>query len=373
MVQYYQLGAEKRLNEIVMAGSHDAGITHGGANAKTQGKDIQGQADAGVRLFDLRVAAAARGVHAEVKMKTYHGPLSSRTVRKRVQGLQQAGKKRVAESHVTGTWGEELQTILSQAQGFVTTNPTEFLILKFDKCENWEPIAALCVQELGATLYTGAGNLNKKTLFDLRGKVIVVFTEKGLTKIDPTFLGVGGILGIKNLSGGGAYQKAYDGIQYYGKGGTDLTTRKGKSIQENVDKQLRLMQGGAAGNPDVMGMMYWTTTGLMGNIRARNKMMWQAPHVSELQQLWQDGLGQAVKSRIPPNVDPTSFIGGTVLKRFLPNIVMIDFASRNKCQTIFGLNRLIPTQLTNLERAAINLEKAKKGLAQAAANLTRYR
>jgi len=86
MVQYYQLGAEKRLNEVVMAGSHDAGITQGGGNAKTQGLDIRGQADAGVRLFDLRVAAAARGVQPQVKLKTYHGPLASVPVYKEVQG-----------------------------------------------------------------------------------------------------------------------------------------------------------------------------------------------------------------------------------------------------------------------------------------------
>ena len=58
MILYYQLGAKKRLNEIVMAGRHNAGITKGGGNAMTQKLDIQGQALAGVRLFDLRVAGA---------------------------------------------------------------------------------------------------------------------------------------------------------------------------------------------------------------------------------------------------------------------------------------------------------------------------
>ena len=58
MILYYRLGAEKRLNEIVMAGSHDAGITRGGGNAMTQKYDILGQTIAGVRLFDLRIAGA---------------------------------------------------------------------------------------------------------------------------------------------------------------------------------------------------------------------------------------------------------------------------------------------------------------------------
>src|SRR5262245_66471820 len=69
---YYQLGSHKRLNEIVMAGSHDAGITAGGANAKTQSKDILGQAKAGVRVFDLRVAGV--GHKHRVRLKAFHSP-----------------------------------------------------------------------------------------------------------------------------------------------------------------------------------------------------------------------------------------------------------------------------------------------------------
>ena len=56
MIAYYGLGAGKRPNGIVIAGSHDAGITSGGANVQTQNVDIAGQAVAGVRLFDLRIA-----------------------------------------------------------------------------------------------------------------------------------------------------------------------------------------------------------------------------------------------------------------------------------------------------------------------------
>ena len=73
MIQYYKLGAEKRLNEIVMAGTHDAGITKGKWNAKTQKLNIRGQADAGVRIFDLRIAGSAAPVFGDVKLKTYHG------------------------------------------------------------------------------------------------------------------------------------------------------------------------------------------------------------------------------------------------------------------------------------------------------------
>lgn len=347
MIRYYDLGGDKRLNEIVMAGSHDAGITQGGGNAMTQRLDIFEQAASGVRVFDLRVAGAA--VKKHVELKTYHGPLTKMKVKKRVAGV--GDKRKVTQSEVMGTWGEGLLEILADARGFVTDNPNEFLILKFDKCKNWDLIAELAVQELADTLFTGSGNVNKMTLFDLRGRVIVVFTEGGLEAIDPAYkLPGGGILGIKSLGAGDAYSKTFNGIQYVGKGGTDLSTRKGKSIQENISKQLDRLQPGVQGNPNVMGMMYWTTTGLVGNIHDRNDMMWKRKHVGEMEQLWRDGLGRAVRTRIPTNVDPASFSGGPILRRFMPNIVMIDFADTRKCKTIYKLNELTATEMTRYEQ-----------------------
>ena len=44
MIRYYDLGKDKKLNEIVIAGSHDAGISEGGSNIQTQSLDIEGQA-----------------------------------------------------------------------------------------------------------------------------------------------------------------------------------------------------------------------------------------------------------------------------------------------------------------------------------------
>lgn len=346
MIRYYDLGGDKRLNEIVMAGSHDAGITQGGGNAMTQSLDIREQADAGVRLFDLRVAGA--GVKKHVELRTYHGPLSKKVVQKDVLGL---GRQTVVRSNVTGTFGEGLLKILNDAMNFVTANPTEFLILKFDKCKNWDLIAQLCVQELGDTLYRGSGDLNKKTLHDLRGKVIVAFTKDGLDAIDPAYkIPGGGIVGIKSLKAGDAYSKTFNGLQYVGKGGTDLTTRKDKALQENIDKQLARLQPGVQGNPNVMGMMYWTTTGIVGNIYQRDKMIWRQKRMCALEQLWRDCLGRAVRTRIPNNVDPASFSGGPILRRFMPNFVMIDFADTRKCRTIYRLNELTATEMTRYEQ-----------------------
>ena len=73
-VLYSNLGGAKRLNEIVIVGTHDAGITEGASNVQTQNLDIAGQAAVGVRFFDIRVAATTtmvNGVKA-LEMRTFH-------------------------------------------------------------------------------------------------------------------------------------------------------------------------------------------------------------------------------------------------------------------------------------------------------------
>lgn len=58
MISYYALSKKKQLNQIVIAGTHDAGITGGGSGVQTQSLNIGEQAATGVRFFDVRVAAA---------------------------------------------------------------------------------------------------------------------------------------------------------------------------------------------------------------------------------------------------------------------------------------------------------------------------
>jgi hypothetical protein len=160
--------------------------------------------------------------------------------------------------------------MLQQARNFVHSDvgKNEFLILKFDKCTNWAQIADACRATLGLALYREGGNLNKKTLKDLRGKVVVLFSSSGLREVHGA---TNGILGFKNLSAEGAsYANVYEGLQYYGKGGTSPFNPKGK-LKQNVKKQTKLMLGAMAmGNPEIVGMMYWTTTGLIESIKKRD-------------------------------------------------------------------------------------------------------
>lgn len=343
MITYYELGQTKQLNEIVMAGSHDAGITGGGSNVQTQNLDIAGQAVAGVRLFDLRIAAASTTSNTygkSVSLKAFHADGMLMKNESKSRFVPALNKTVVVERTKLrgGAFGEGLTGMLQQARKFVTDNPQEFLILKFDKCTNWPLIAESCVKELGNCIYTGVGNLNRKTLLNLKGKVIVLFTAKGIEAVAATYGAGSGILGIKNLGSDGAtYDKDFNGMQYYGKGGTSVVKPFGK-ITQNQEKQAKLMKKGGDGNPNVMGMMYWTSTGIFESIEKRDKTMWSKSNVTALKATWKSGLSEAINARLPKNIDPTKYSSAGTLKNFMPNIVMIDFADQNKCKTIRDLN-----------------------------------
>lgn len=350
MICYYDLGPDKTLNSIVMAGSHDAGVTAGGSNTKTQEQDILGQACSGVRIFDIRITGAVVKKGSDknvVALKAYHGkgPSSKKDA---VDLRTNQDDRMKVKSMWAGEYGMTLTKILTDAAKFVTQNTSEFLILKFDKCHNWPQIAEACVQVLGTTIYTGGGNLNTKTLRQLQGKVIVTFTKDGIEAVGGTYGPAQGILGIKNLSKGGSYDNSYEGLQYFGSGGTQALAfwrTRSQKIAENIEKQTKLMAKGGQGNPNVMGMMYWTTTGITDSIRDRNNAMWAQPSVERLRRMWHQGLEHAIQSRINVYTNINGFAGGQRLKAFMPNFVMIDFADDQKCQEIYELNTVPVTFL----------------------------
>jgi len=372
MITYHQLGGDKRLCDIVVAGSHDAGITGGGANVQTQNLEIFEQATAGVRVFDLRIAAtkASTDSSAPVLLKAFHAD-PKLMVNKEKKGKDifdlggRKGNVTTTKLPVDGAFGMRLPEMLRQACDFVKYNTSEFLILKFDKCTNWRVIADICVNEIGNYLYIGAGSLNEKTLDNLRKKVVVLFTGSGLDAISGYHGAHTGIWGCKSLTKGGSYDSGYDGLQYIGKGGTDPldgASDMGK-IASNIVKQGNLMRIGAAStDPEVMGMMYWTTTGLKRSIQERDNTMWgEDKQPSLLSKLWQDGFGEAIESRLPVYTSPTAYANGAVLKAFMPNIVMVDFADVHKGRFIHGLNTTATTMLTDAARRIAAARQPQRG------------
>jgi hypothetical protein len=357
MFSYSGLDPDLQLNQIVMAGSHDAGITGGGKNAKTQDMDIRGQALFGARVFDLRVTAGAvastHGQGKEVKLMAFHADpkvMKNEQKERYVRDLKRT--EIITRTKLDGgAFGMGLKRMLHQARSFVEDYPTEFLILKFDKCQNWGLIADACVNILGDTLLEGRWNLNTARLWQLARRVIVLFTPDGLAAPGVEgYTNGGGILGVKNLFPRGGYDDEYNGLQYYGKGGTDPFKPLGKYGQ-NKKKQRRRMRRGAEGDPNVMGMMYWTTTGIFESIRKRDIGMWGGKKRGKLQTMWQ-GLTESIEERLPDNIDAESYSAGPDLTKFMPNIVMIDFADEWKCRQIYDLNGVPATQLTEAFREA---------------------
>lgn len=360
MVNYFELGPHKRLNDIVVAGSHDAGITGGGSNVRTQAVDIGGQARAGVRVFDLRIAAAATpGMHGKLKgveLRAFHADGKLMKNEAKVRHLEDLGRAvGVQRTKLKGgAFGLGLTSMLDSARDFVTSKEggTEFLLLKFDKCLNWQLIAEACLNVLGNTIYRGGGNLNTTSLRQLSGHVVVLFSTSGLSALNGAYGPRDGILPFKNLydktNGDSAYSQAFVGLQYYGKGGTSVARPFSKRSQ-NEAKQRKLMDGAKfLGHPDVMGMMYWTSTGIFESIRKRNEKMWEPPNVMRLRKLWAQGLQEFVFHRNPLNVPVGSPAIGPLRRRYLPNMVMIDFADDAKCKHIRELNDLSAADLAAL-------------------------
>jgi hypothetical protein len=367
-IKYYDLGGLKKLHEIVMVGTHDAAITRGHGNVQTQTLNILQQATAGVRFFDLRIAAAkvagAPGQPKGAELQAYHGSLSTKTKTRAVTigGVTQNRQVERSTMKYEG-WGLLLNSILQDARVFVGLNPTEFLLLKFDKCKNWELIAEACVASLGNTLYSAGGHLNTKDLNDLQGKVVVLFSPDGLAEIAPAQMNARLAL-LANPGGAAAanmdsitcwqnlqkettpaYNPGVPGLQYYGGFGESMMSpTTNKKISKNVTKQVNNMTSARLQDRRVMRMMYWTTTGILQNIQDRNREMWQPPNLRRFLAAWDSGLSATVSAHAPL-YGPMLPGAATQIRDYFPNIIMIDFADDDKSSLIFNLNMLTTGQV----------------------------
>jgi hypothetical protein len=345
----------KRLNEVVIPGAHDAGIFLAGrTNVQTQALDIAHQAADGCRFFDMRIAAQKQktGGVTTYTHKAYHLN-DALIISSKAKGNPNVSKHQTV-AHLGG-WGGDLVTMLNQANAFVQAHPTEFLILKFSKCFNWPDIARTCFTHLqGQSWYTQYGNLNNRTVQELSGHVITVFAEKARKEINPIVAShtgqAHGILYFRELYDADTgtsktYDPAFSGMQYFGKfSSTD-------DIDKNTRKQTETLTAGAATHMDVLGMMYWTTTGLFGNIQTRNDQMWIT--TDALRQTWRAGLQASIEDRLGRERNAAVLaaqwgaLGGR-LKSFMPNIVMMDFVDLAKCNTVDGLNAVAGQDLRRL-------------------------
>lgn len=159
-----QLRDDISLDQIMMPGSHDAGMSElshcnpfvgSGPYTKTQSGSIGDQLDDGTRYFDIRVD------YDHNELVTYH--------RTRQYGCN----------------GQSLKAVLNECTTFLKTNPTETAILKFSHIRDYEhnPDATKKLIDELLNAYSeficvnadSDVNLAKAALGDVRGKMILVF------------------------------------------------------------------------------------------------------------------------------------------------------------------------------------------------------
>lgn len=352
-IEYHSLGGQKKVNEIVMAGSHDAAINSGGIRARTQSKSIYHQAKCGVRIFDIRISGQRTG-HGGAKLSAFHGKNTPEMKSKNVGG---ATRNIEVTRMVLGDWGMDLDDILDGAFRFVEKYQDEFLILKFDKSANYELILEACQSKLKTRLYKKPGNLANHTLDEMGGKVVCGFMPDGFSKLSQAGATIAdGAAQVVSLYPHGVMPDHINGLVYYGKGGTDIVQPrdyafsspvKGKFLQ-NIDKQRRILGDAntAHYSRDVLRMMYWTQTGMVRSIKGRDKKAWTTSGKQQLKQLWTEGgynyMSNSVPEAFPLDSHATNF------QIYLPNFIMVDFADENKGQTIYDLNRLSRADIIQL-------------------------
>lgn len=353
----------KFLHEVVFPGSHDAGVNAGGKNAKTQNLNLMEQCFAGCRYFDVRVAVTKGG-----EQKAFHA-----------DAFLVKGKKKDTQSFLPGgAWGDTFVNMLNGAYAFVASKPDEFVILRLSKSYGgWDNIVQTVINTIpGDKLWTGKTNLNVLRVSDLKGKVVVVFDEGARKGMSPQWQNDPRILFVRSLYSDGAvgyYDPNYSGLQYYGKFGATTFKPGGydRMTKLNNKSQIKTLKLGQGVNREVLGMMYWTTTGLFQNIIKRNDQMWNQVHSASLKETWTNGLRQALQFRMNSLESQDYFslfpdrVNGNYMKSIMPNIVMIDDVNKARCDFIWGLNDVAATELQAVianEKNKQNYEKLQKVL-----------
>jgi len=186
-----QIDASKHLYELVIPGSHDAGVyrdtsvvgAHKDISVKEslvkpewvrcQSSSIYNQAMAGSRFFDCRVYLRSFPVKKYVNGKLV-----------KEQQVPTLGHFfRDTKSGQGGGYGGSLATVINDAISFVRGHTSEFLILRFSHTKCPDQVANV-LEEIydnnGADQYilTGDVNIAQARLASVRGKVIMIFDSK---------------------------------------------------------------------------------------------------------------------------------------------------------------------------------------------------
>lgn len=168
---FYPAKAGYSLKDIAIPGAHDAGMSvltaTGGqqagtineCNTLTQVKNVSGQLNAGIRMFDLRIGLYKNALYAK-----------------------HCSSDCMADA-IGGGYGEKFGSILLDLKDFLNTNKKETVILSFSHfCEkeaSAKKVAQAIMDTLGSSLVfaNGGKKLADIPLGQLAGKVVIVFEQ----------------------------------------------------------------------------------------------------------------------------------------------------------------------------------------------------
>lgn len=325
-----QLNDKLWLRQIVMPGSHDAGVY--GTNQTIvkmsalvkpeytvcQHSDFFKQALAGSRFFDCRVFLR-KLPQAEQKPG---GP-------KYENKLGHFAKEKVKGSKepTLGGYGGALVAVLCQALEFVNSNNSEFIILRFshtyhpDQCVEEIKKIVNSKPEYSKAVYKTAGNLAIKPISELRGHVIMVFDEKFTHHITPTE----GIHRFKKFSEGAS---KIDGLATCGTFSSSMKMAKvHEGSKEAIEKHFK-----HPGSPDVghLHFVYWQqTAGIFGE-----KDVYKTTTSAKKEgQAWTGGAHANLNDFMTEVQDAWK-----KEKKLPVNVISHDFVTAETCEKIIKLN-----------------------------------
>lgn len=316
------------LSDIVMPGSHDAGVSELNANAGKlgwtgaavcQSGSLRDQLNEGSRVFDLR----ARQVRAVNALELENDPL--------VHGMGDAGRIRFFHGGKKGgTKGDAVSDSLWGVRDFLDAYPSEFCILRFTKTKCPDVVLRMVVSILAGKLYTQTGNIAQHTVGanQMRGKAICVFDST--FKLPPNH----------QQAGLHAYKKGDSCDVGLGISGSYAGSPMGWKVNKNQkDKAIQYYVSNNQG--DRLYAWYQTVT-YRPNIKSATSSS--------------VGSGRRMRRLACKLTDDEN----EVFKKI--NIVMMDFVDNEKCRKIYrantnrtgGANLVVPLYEEELDPSALS-------------------
>ena len=311
-----QLDPKTTLSEIVMPGSHDAGMSKlhecykaasfaGKGITKTQSLSVVDQLKAGSRYFDIRPATISSN---DSLVFTYHGDSS-------LGG--------------GGCYGEGLDSILPSIVNFLKNNPTEIAILNISHIRKNSQYTKDRLEEIlkkyDESIYRDSenkygGNLAKFPLSEIAGKIIIL-NDYDKAIVDPSkgrFSSVDGEVKIDDNSKGCSGDDPKDcECKYIDGSNLSICNNYSNKTSYKDMAQIQIDRWGKFGGlgQDKLFLLSWTVTGVAGGHNLERHAAEANYHL------------------------PSELYKGIFTNNYAkPNIVYVDFMQKGVAQNIIQYN-----------------------------------